>query len=111
VVKIAISRQKKGRGQRIGREDNSIMEKVKATLRNGNKVILENIEVAFGVSTLSAEHKVLEGSFNIPINKSLAPGLYELHLENGRSYQVFVKSVHSDFKKGVKVSFIGEVEG
>jgi len=86
------------------------MEKAQATLKNGEKVILENIEVEFEVTELSPGHKVLEGSFRTHL-KSLTPGLYELLLQDGRSYRIVVKGVHSDFKKGVKALFMGEVEG
>jgi hypothetical protein len=86
------------------------VEKAQATLRNGEKVILEDIEVKFRVTEISPGHKVLEGSFRAHL-KGLAPGLYELLLRDGRSYRIVVKGVHSDFKKGVKALFMGEVEG
>ena len=87
------------------------MEKAQATLRNGGKVVLENIEAKFRVTELSPGHKVLEGSFRTPL-RSLTPGIYELLLQDGRSYRIVVKGVHSDFKEGVKALFMGEaIEG
>ena len=85
------------------------MEKAQTTLRNGDKVILKNIEVKFHVAEISPGHKVLEGSFRTHL-KGIAPGLYELLLRDGRSYQIVVKGVHSSFKGGVKVLFMGEVK-
>jgi hypothetical protein len=86
------------------------MEKAQATLRNGDKVILENTEVEFEVTEVSPGHKVLEGSFRAHLI-GLVPGLYDLLLQDGHSYRILIKSVHSDFKEGVEVSFLGEVEG
>ena len=87
------------------------MEKAQATLRDGDKVILENIEVEFGVTELSPGHKLLQGRFTPRLDKFLAPGSYELLLQDGRSYPIFIKGVRSNYKAGAKAFFIGEVKG
>ena len=87
------------------------MEKARATLRDGDKVILKNIEVEFYVTEFSPRHKLLQGSFLTHLDKVLALGSHELLLQDGRSYPILIKGIYPWFKGGVKALFMGEVEG
>ncbi len=83
------------------------MEKARATIKEGDKIILDDTEVEFDIAESPTGHKVLQGSFRTPLNKPLIPGFYELVLKDGCSYQIAVKALYSKYKVGLTlITFI-----
>ena len=83
-------------------------ETARGTIKEGEKIILDNVEVELKTVEFSSEQKVLQGSFKITpdISNPLLPSLYELVLEDGCSYQIFVKGVYSRSRQMTLVRFL-----
>jgi hypothetical protein len=69
-------------------------EVMKATIKDGDKVLLHNIEVSLSEGIKSGSVlRTWSGSFTLPIGKDIHMGMYRLYLEDGRAGNILVNRV------------------
>ena len=77
-----------------------------ATIKEGEKIIHDNVEVELNTAKFPFEHKVLHGSFKVYPDRPWVPGFYKLVLRDGRSYQIVIKEVRSKGRETILVRFL-----
>ena len=83
------------------------MEKLKANIFKGDKLLFENITVHISESIDHAGIKDWYGVFNISLSEHIDPGgPYRIELEDGRIGAFIVSDIRVDFNNPTEVYFI-----